>query len=552
MSSTESCCEVSTEAATQLADLVHRVTASSTFEKSPRLRAFLLHVCRCALDNKPELATEQQIGIAAYDRPPGYNPNEDNIVRSQARLLRMKLEHHFANEGKDEAIIITIPKGRYMPVFAPRTMAEAAPEVPTPQGTVAEGVTPEAENPSSASSSVEGRLRRMRLTLILVSVLAGIVVLVFAFLLWQSSTSTHPLFRIRADSVAGFANEADPMSSGVGMMMPGEGEVRIAAGRTGAAYVDVWGQKWEPDRYFEGGDPQPGPHHLVPRVPDEGLFGTIREAHVAQQAGSSSHAEFRYHIPLKPGVYELRLYFADPLNQPDTAFKEDPQNIRHFHVNLNGRPLLVGFDPIADAGNASVDTRVFKDVSPTADGKVHLEFFSEGNRPFVSAIELTPGTPGKLKPIRITAHKTGFVDADGTRWSADNYFISGRNMAYANPESGPNVPPLYKGERFGNFSYAIPVAPGSYTVKLHFMETFFTSLVPAPVCRGVGCRIFSVTCNGLMLLQDFDISQVAGGEFLPVVREFHGLHPNGQGKLLLSFSPKVNYAEVRAIEVIPE
>jgi hypothetical protein len=37
-----------------------------------------------------------------------------------------------------------------------------------------------------------------------------------------------------------------------------------------------------------------------------------------------------------------------------------------------------------------------------------------------------------------------------------------------------------------------------------------------------------------------------------VVREFHGLHPNGQGKLLLTFSPMVNYAEVRAIEVIDE
>ena len=37
-----------------------------------------------------------------------------------------------------------------------------------------------------------------------------------------------------------------------------------------------------------------------------------------------------------------------------------------------------------------------------------------------------------------------------------------------------------------------------------------------------------------------------------VVRTFNHLHPNGQGKLLLSFSPKVNYAEVRAIEVIDE
>ena len=116
------------EGAVEREELVYRVASSSTFERSPRLKAFFLHVCRCALDNKPEAATEHQVGICVYDRPPGYNPNEDNIVRSQARLLRMKLEHYFANEGKDEAIVITIPKGRYLPVF--ETRSEAPVHVP--------------------------------------------------------------------------------------------------------------------------------------------------------------------------------------------------------------------------------------------------------------------------------------------------------------------------------------------------------------------------------------------------------------------------------------
>ena len=84
----------------QREELVRRVTSSVTFEKSPRLRAFFLHVCRCARENKSEEATEPQIAIYVYFRQPGYNPNENNIVRSQARVFRMKLEHHFANEGK--------------------------------------------------------------------------------------------------------------------------------------------------------------------------------------------------------------------------------------------------------------------------------------------------------------------------------------------------------------------------------------------------------------------------------------------------------------------
>ncbi len=93
------------DVAKQREELVRRVASSVTFEKSPRLRAFFLHVCRCARENKSEEATEPQIAIYVYGRQPGYNPNEDNIVRSQARVLRMKLEHHFANEGKDEPVV---------------------------------------------------------------------------------------------------------------------------------------------------------------------------------------------------------------------------------------------------------------------------------------------------------------------------------------------------------------------------------------------------------------------------------------------------------------
>ena len=528
------CKEAPAEAAAEREELVHRVASSSTFERSPRLRAFFLHVCRCALDNKPEGATEQQVGICVYDRPPGYNPNEDNIVRSQARLLRLKLEHHFANEGKDEAIMITIPKGRYLPAFETRYE----------QPVILHGVPPE-----------QGKSRRLLRILVGVAVLFGLVILWLGYLLYKSRSATPQATVAPAGSVTRpDQSEAVQPSRNLPLgLAPGAGEVRIAAGHTGAPYVDVWGRRWEADRYYEGGVPQPGPKHFFPPVADEGLFKYMREAISADMTVPQSQRQLRYDIPVRSGVYELRLYFADPLRQPDGDQKEDAQNRRHFQINLNGHPLLGDFDAVADAGSAAVAVRVFRDVYPASDGKLHLEFLSSwGRPPFVSALEITPGTPGKLKPIRISAHQSGFVDADGIQWSGDNYFIEGRTILYRNPEAGPKIPTLYTGERHGNFSYAIPVAPGSYTVKLHFLESFFSPLIPAADCRGAGCRVFDVTCNGVLLLQDFDILQAAPGAFRPVSREFHGLHPNGQGKLLLSFSPKVNYAEVRAIEVIDE
>lgn len=522
----------------QLEELVRRVAASETFEKSPRLRAFFLHVCRCALEDKSEEATEQQIGIFVYGRQPGYNPNEDNIVRSQARVLRMKLEHHFANEGRDEPYIITIPKGRYLPVFEPRTVAPSA--------------RPEIVKPAERNAQPN---RMIWIGIAAALVTAGVLV---SYSYYHSKSnamqapgeisSTAPAPEELPASAAASPTSNEPRVA----LPPAAGEIRIAAGHTGAPYLDAWGNKWDADRYFQGGVIHEGPKHFFPPVADQGLFKTIREAVSVDPMVPQQDRGFQYNIPLSRGTYELRLYFADPIRMSDNYQDEDGQNRRHFSVDINGKTMLDSFDAISDGGNAAVDVRAFKDIQPASDGKLHLNFHSDwGERAFVSAFELVPSTPGRMNPIRIAMRKQDFVDESGLRWSGDRYFIGGRTWSY-HPQNGPKASAIDLVERHGNFSYAIPVPPGSYTVRLHFMDTYFSPLIPASTCKGTGCRLFDVSCNGAMLLQDFDIVQAANGSFKPVTREFHGLHPNGQGKILLSFMSKINYAEIRAIEVIDE
>jgi hypothetical protein len=100
-------------------ELVQRLIESPHLIGSARLRDFLLHVTACAIRETPEDATEQQIGIRVFQRSPGFNSSEDSIVRSQARLLRLKLSAYFNAEGASEPLIIEIPKGHYLPVFLP-------------------------------------------------------------------------------------------------------------------------------------------------------------------------------------------------------------------------------------------------------------------------------------------------------------------------------------------------------------------------------------------------------------------------------------------------
>jgi hypothetical protein len=94
--------------------VVERIAESQHLKSSARLCQFLYYVAECALRGVPEEATEQQIGMRVFGRPPGYNSSEDSIVRTHARLLRQKLTAYFAEEGRAEQYIVEIPKGHYL------------------------------------------------------------------------------------------------------------------------------------------------------------------------------------------------------------------------------------------------------------------------------------------------------------------------------------------------------------------------------------------------------------------------------------------------------
>jgi hypothetical protein len=111
--------------------LVERVAESRSLGKSPRLADFLRYVCERQLRGRSADITEQRIGVKVFGRPEGYNSNEDNIVRNYARTLRKRIGNYFSTEGRDEPLLILIPRGGYVPVFLPRG---ASPELETELG----------------------------------------------------------------------------------------------------------------------------------------------------------------------------------------------------------------------------------------------------------------------------------------------------------------------------------------------------------------------------------------------------------------------------------
>jgi hypothetical protein len=359
----------------------------------------------------------------------------------------------------------------------------------------------------------------------------GLVLLILtgAVVAWRSRTR-----QMNGVSLASLAET----SSAAGVASPGD-EIRILAGYSKGNYIDRRGRVWQGDRYFKGGAPFTMQQQTIARTLDQAIFQQSR-------AG-----EFSYDIPLKRGVYELRLYFAETQFGP-TTFAGGGESSRVFDVDMNGKPLWMGFDVYRDAGGDDIAyERVLKDVAPASDGHLHLGFHpSSREKPFLNALEIVPGIPGKLHPIRLVARDGSYTDRAGQIWSPDRYFLHGRLASHAGAVQNTPDPDLYTAERYGNFDYAIPVAPGMYGVTLRFAETYFGAGNSG--LGGKNSRLFDVYCNGVALLRDFDIFKEAGGASRALDKTFHGLKPNGQGLLDLSFIPSENYAEVNAIEVVDE
>ncbi len=110
--------------------LVQRIASSHAFQKSARLRDLLQHITERSIHGHAHELTEQHIGEALFHKPSGYSPLEDSSVRVHVRQLRLKLHEYFNEDGRNEPIVLDIPKGSYVPNFRPANGAIVSPSEP--------------------------------------------------------------------------------------------------------------------------------------------------------------------------------------------------------------------------------------------------------------------------------------------------------------------------------------------------------------------------------------------------------------------------------------
>lgn len=94
-----------------------RILASPLFHKSMRYQAFLSYVVEAVLRDPLERLKEQTVGVEVFGRSPGYDTNQNHVVRSTAVEIRKRLKQYYRDPGHSGEIVIDLPVGSYAPHF---------------------------------------------------------------------------------------------------------------------------------------------------------------------------------------------------------------------------------------------------------------------------------------------------------------------------------------------------------------------------------------------------------------------------------------------------
>ncbi len=286
-------------------------------------------------------------------------------------------------------------------------------------------------------------------------------------------------------------------------------------------YVDQSGQRWTADRYFHGGkaySTQASIANATPTLADQALY----------QAGRRG-TDFSYSIPVKPGLYAVRLKLAEP--EHEWFFQ------RPFNLTINNAPVLHNYDVgWISRGPRQAHEQVLRYLVPNQKGRLELHF-TAGWEPvagargeaLVQAIEVLPeGGPERAVRINVGASEE-FVDWNGFIWSADQADQDGRVLKAGDEVAVAQASPtlydqaLYRIARTGRvLRYRVAVTPGLHTVRLKFAELWLA----AP-----GQRPMDIAINGRVWWAGWDPAVAAGQAGMAAELRAELVSPNGAGQI---------------------
>ena len=94
-----------------------RIVNSSPFRDANRLTSFLSFIVGMTLAGNGAKLKAYTIAVEALGRGTDFDPQTDPIVRVEAVRLRQALARYYSGIGRDDPLVIEVPRGSYVPAF---------------------------------------------------------------------------------------------------------------------------------------------------------------------------------------------------------------------------------------------------------------------------------------------------------------------------------------------------------------------------------------------------------------------------------------------------
>ncbi len=99
---------------------LERILTSAAFGDARRASSFLRFIVEHTLDGRPSEIKESVIAVDVLGRRSSFDSKTDPIVRVEAGRLRDRLRDYYDHHATVDDVLISVPKGGYVPEFSER------------------------------------------------------------------------------------------------------------------------------------------------------------------------------------------------------------------------------------------------------------------------------------------------------------------------------------------------------------------------------------------------------------------------------------------------
>lgn len=201
-----------------------RVLSDPRLHISDRHRLFLRYIVDALFEGRSDTVKAYSIAIDVFGRPPTFDPSTDPIVRIEATRLREALAKYYEQLGGEDGVRLDVARGRYIPIFSPRSRKPCLDEG-RGEGVLEE----EAVQPGISAAPSHPRAIPSKLTLaaaFAVFVCVGLGYTAYDHLANPLRSSDRPVVELTSTTVVA-GNEPEALADSLAASMTRFGTVRL-------------------------------------------------------------------------------------------------------------------------------------------------------------------------------------------------------------------------------------------------------------------------------------------------------------------------------------